>query len=530
MLDRFNSVLLIAQRDWLEATSTKVFWLGALLMPVVTLVLSIFGIFALTMATTSVTVGSYYVIDQSEGLGIEIRNEIIRSDVSNFVTELSESELSAEDEEILRDIHTATQTSTIPELVSSFMEYLEYPRRDSKTLAGDTLSERFSVWWPQNGDRIIELAPNVSFARYKEIIDPNVTEQELISWLKAERILGYFVIPDGFVSSNENAKYVTQEFLKQDLANWYENFATRVIQNKKFAESDISRETALWLLQRASFRTSKAVVPSRDSDPTTGISTDGATEETTREITVWEAVGEFAPAAYQYILWFLVFIGATVLMTNTVEEKSTKLVEVLLSDLDPVQLMDGKLLGSALTLLTVVGLWIFLITTPMMLGSNVIIAFLPQAGEFLESGVLSSIFNPFYIFNFIVFFVLGFAFYGYSLSALGSVCSNIREAQMMSMPVSLVAIVPLVLMFPIALDKSGLLATVMSYIPPFTPFVMMNIVGEVAWFNYLLIIVWMTGCTLSVRWFAQRIYTKGILLENKPTGIKGLVRLVGSAN
>lgn len=530
MLDRLNTVWLIAQRDWLEATSTKVFWLGALLMPVVTLVLSIFGIFAMTIATSSTTIGSYYVIDRTDGIGMEIRNEILRSDLSGFVTVLSESKLSSEDDAILSEIKRATQTVTIPELVGSFMEFLEYPRRDLDRATNDTLAKSFSAWWNNNEDRVVELAPNVSFARYKEVIDPNLTEQELISWLKAERILGYFVIPAGFVSSNENAKYVTEEILKQDLANWYESFATRVIQNKKFAESDISRETALWLLQRAAFRTSKAVDPSRDSSSRTSTTADGTTEETTREITVWEAVGEFAPAAYQYILWFLVFIGATVLMTNTIEEKSTKLVEVLLSDLDPVQLMDGKLLGSALTLLTVVGLWIFLISLPMTLGSNALVVLLPQVGEFMESGVLSSIFNPFYVINFLIFFVLGFAFYGYSLSALGSVCSNIREAQMMTMPVTLVAVVPLVLMFPIALNKSGLLATIMSYIPPFTPFVMMNIVGEVAWFNYLLILMWMTGCTLGVRWFAQQIYTKGILLENKPSGIRGLVRLVGSTN
>ena len=525
MLDRLYSVWLIAQRDWLEATSTKMFWLGALLMPVIIFVLAIFGMFAVTIASTSVTVGSYYVIDQSDGLGLEIRNEVLRSDVSNFLFVLSDRDPGKEDEEVLRDVHEATQTNSIPELVDSFMEYLKHPQRDFSTLVGDSLSERFVVWWTDNRDRVVDLVPNVSFAKYEEVLDPNLTEQELISRLKAKKILGYFVIPDGFDGANDNAKFVTENILKQDLADWYENFATRVIQNKKFAESDISRETALWLLQRASFQTSKAVEPSRDSS-----TTPSTTAETTKEVTVWEAVGEFAPAIYQYILWFLVFIGATILMTNTVEEKSTKLVEVLLSDLDSVQLMDGKLLGSALTLLTVIGLWIFLISLPIVLGSSAIVAFFPQVGEFLESGALSLIFNPLYVANFVIFFVLGFAFYGYSLSALGSVCSNIREAQIMATPINIVAIVPLVLMIPIALDKSGSLATIMSYIPPFTPFVMMNIVAEVAWINYLLILAWMTACTLSVRWFAKQIYTRGILLENKPAGIKGLVRLVGSTN
>lgn len=529
MLNRLYSIWLIAQRDWLEATSTKMFWLGALLMPVITLILAIFGMFAATLIGTSVTVGSYYVVDQSDGLGVEIRNEILRTDVTNFLSVISKRQPVSEDEEILTDIHEATQTTALPDLVNTCMELLEHPQPDLTTITRDTLAGRFSIWWENNKDLIVELAPEVSFAKYEEILTPKLTEQELISRLKREEILGYFIIPEGFINSNENAKFVTESILKQDLSNWYESFATRVIQNKKFAESDISRETALWLLQRASFQTSKAVEPPRDSAGRTS-STPVSAGDATKEVTVWETVGEFAPAIYQYILWFLVFIGATILMTNTVEEKSTKLVEVLLSDLDSVQLMDGKLLGSALTLLTVVGLWIFLISLPIILGSNVAVSFLPQVGEFLQSGALSSIFNPLFVINFVIFFILGFAFYGYSLSALGSVCSNIREAQMMATPINLVAIVPLILMVPIALDKSGTLPTIMSYIPPFTPFVMMNIVAEVAWTNYLLILVWMTVCTLGVRWLAKKIYTKGILLENKPAGIKGLVRLVGGTN
>lgn len=527
MLDRLYSVWLIAQRDWLEATSTKMFWIGALIMPVVTLGITIFGIFAVALASSSTTLGSFYVLDHSDGIGQEIRNEILRTDVTNFVTAISLDEPTSEDPAILREIYESTKTGTIPDLVNVILEQLAYPRRDSTNDYDSSLAGRFSTWWVNNHDVIVNITPNVSFARYTELIDPSLTEQQLIPLLKSEQILGYFTIPEGFVQSNENAKFVTENILKQDLANWYENFATRVIQNKRFAESNISRDTAIWLLQRASFQTSKAV------EPTSATSVAGrpsADSETTKEVTVWETIGEFAPAVYQYILWFLVFIGATVLMTNTVEEKSTKLVEILLSDLDPVQLMDSKLLGSALTLLTVLGLWIFLISLPMMLGSGMLVSFLPPVREFLESGVLNSIFNPLYVLNFVIFFVLGFSFYGYCLSAVGSVCSNIREAQMMATPVNLIVVVPLVLMVPIALDKSGGLATIMSYIPPFTPFVMMNIVSEVPWFNYLLILSWMTFCTLGVRWLAKQIYTKGILLENKPAGVRGLFRLIGGTN
>ncbi len=528
MLDRLQSVWLIAQRDWLEATSTKMFWIGALIMPVVTFVIAIFGMFAVTLASSSATVGSYYVVDQSNGLGLEIRNEILRSDIANFARTLSNREPVAEDDEVLKEVYNELKSGSRSDFVDSIFEILKHPRSDSTALSEISIAERFSMWWTNNNDQIVEIAPSVSFARYREILDPNLSLQQLNSLLKAEKILGYFVIPEGFLSSNEDAKYVTENILKHDLANWYERFATRVVQNKRFAESNISRETAMMLLQSASFRTSRAVVPPRGSPRTN--ETPSTSKETTKDVTVWETVGEFAPAIYQYILWFLVFIGATVLMTNTVEEKSTKLVEVLLSDLEPVQLMDGKLLGSALTLLTVVGLWIFLISLPMLLGASTFAAFFPQINEFLGSGALSLIFNPWYVINFLIFFVLGFAFYGYSLSALGSVCSNIREAQMMATPVSLVVIVPLILMVPIALDKTGMLATIMSYIPPFTPFVMMNIVAEVSWYSYLLVLLWMIAWTLGVRWIAKQIYTKGILLENKPAGIRGLVQLVGRSS
>ena len=529
MRDRINSVWQIAKRDWVEATSTKMFWFGALLMPVISVMIAIFAMFAIAITSTASSVGAYYVIDNSDGLGVEIRNEILRSDLSNFLFALSRRDLSAEDEEVLKEVHSALPSKAL-EFIDSFMEYLEHPRQDLSTLSTDSLGKRFSEWWSTNDDRIVQLAPNVSFARYDEILTPNLSEQELNSWLKTEKIVGYFVIPEDFISSNEGAKFVTKNILKDDLADWYENFATRVIQNKRFAESNISRETAVKLLQRASFRTSRAVAPSVSTPrPSTSAGTP-TSSELTEEVTVWETVGEFAPAIYQYILWFLVFIGATILMTNTVEEKSTKLVEVLLSNLDPAQLMDGKLLGSALTLLTVVGLWIFLLSLPMTLGSGALVVFAPQIGEFLSSGALNSIFNPLYVVNFVIFFILGFAFYGYALSAMGAVCSNIREAQLMSTPINLIIIVPLIFMVPIALDKTGGLATIMSYIPPFTPFVMMNIVAETTWYSYFLILLWMTACTLGVRWLARQIYTKGILLENKPSGIKGLVRLVGSSN
>ena len=76
--------------------------------------------------------------------------------------------------------------------------------------------------------------------------------------------------------------------------------------------------------------------------------------------------------------------------------------------------------------------------------------------------------------SFIVYFVLGYLFYAALLCGIGSLANNLKEAQTLMMPIQLLLIVPLVVMMPIGRDPNGLLAQVLSWLPPFTPFVMMN--------------------------------------------------------
>ena len=76
--------------------------------------------------------------------------------------------------------------------------------------------------------------------------------------------------------------------------------------------------------------------------------------------------------------------------------------------------------------------------------------------------------------SFIVYFILGYLFYAALLCGIGSLANNLKEAQTLMMPIQLLLIVPLVVMVPIGRDPNGLLAQVLSWFPPFTPFVMMN--------------------------------------------------------
>ncbi|MCY3884689.1 MAG: ABC transporter permease [Gammaproteobacteria bacterium] len=523
MNNYLRGVALIARRDLLESISTKVFWIGALLGPILIVVVMV--VVGILTAQTAVSKGQYAVIDHSEGLGDEIRNEILRSDLQQFVSAIAFR--SGIDEELLAEIkrdalaNAKEESELIDSFVESTLPYLSFPESNRRNLSGGVLPARFASWWSDNQELVMELVPGLSFERYVERKPGDTfTEEQLNTLVESEELLGYVVIPEDLVQTSENARFVTKNFLKADVAGWYENFATNVVRRYRVAEANIPEADAQWVVQPVSFAMNKTVT----QDQPTADGSESGSEIETESVSADAVISRFAPAVYQYVLWFMVFFGSVMLMTGTVEEKSTKLVEVLLSNADAGQLMDGKLLGIAATMLTVIGVWLVLIGTPVLLGAVALPAVLP-----FEIDIVGAVFKPVYVLNFIVFLVMGFMFFGYLFSAVGSVCTSIRDAQTLSAPISVVLIVPVMLIVPLAMDPSGPLALALKFFPPYTPFVMMNTAAELpALPVYLLIIVWMVAWTWASRWAAARIYKKGMLIESKPQGFKGLVRLVRS--
>lgn len=514
MPNHLRTILLIARRDWLESVSTKMFWIGALLGPILMIVLMV--IVGVASVSTAMSKGQYAVIDQSDGLAQEIRNEIHRRDIHTFL--VSTLVQNSESIEVLEELQAKFVVGGTIEYdaVSNFVEEV-LPYIDGYEATGGSAHERFATWWMENREVAVDLVPSLSIARYIEFLPGSqFSEENLQELVENETLIGYFVLPDNLVESSSEAKFVTKNILKNDVAAWYSNFATSVIRAKRVAAINVQEDDAQWIMQRVSFTTNKAVSPDDLAD--------GADlgQPVTEEVTAGEQIARFAPAVYQYILWFMVFMGSMMLMTGTVEEKSTKLVEVLLSNADAGQLMDGKLLGITATLLTVIGVWTSFIALPLALG---LFAF-PQF-SFLDIDIISAIFKPAYVVNFVIFLSLGFVFFGYLFSAVGSACASIRDAQVFSTPITIILIVPVMLMVPLAMDPTGMLATILKFFPPYTPFVMMNTAAELPSLPvYLLILAWMLLWTCASRWIAARVYQKGMLMESKPKGFKELVRLV----
>jgi ABC-type Na+ efflux pump permease subunit len=208
------------------------------------------------------------------------------------------------------------------------------------------------------------------------------------------------------------------------------------------------------------------------------------------------------------------------LMMNTVEEKSSRVIEVLLSSVSPVQLLAGKIVGIAATGLTMVLSWLlaFFLATKYLPG-------VLGASPDLPLSTIAS--DPLLLGSFLAYFLLGYLFYAAILVGLGSVCNTVSDAQNMMPAFMLVLIVPLLAMVPIGRDPNGVLAQVLSYIPPFTPFVMMNrAAGPPTMFEYAVTTALLVVSIMIALWAGAKVFRIGVLLTGKPPKLKEILRWI----
>ena len=194
-----------------------------------------------------------------------------------------------------------------------------------------------------------------------------------------------------------------------------------------------------------------------------------------------------------FLLWSLVITGASILLNSVMEEKSNKILEVLLSSASATEILTGKVLGVAMLTLTVLLAW-------GGIGAFGLIAGLPQyapmVAEVLLDGGL--------IWYFLVFAVGGYLMYAVLFAAIGAFCETPRDAQTLMGPIMMVLVVPLLIMQMALQTPDAPLVRIMSLIPFFTPFVMsarapsepplIEIVGSIAgMFAFALLMVWLAG-------------------------------------
>ena len=241
----------------------------------------------------------------------------------------------------------------------------------------------------------------------------------------------------------------------------------------------------------------------------------GATDDAQRvESESQRVVKMMVPFFFMYLLFMGIVGMGQHMLSSIIEEKNSRVIEVLLSALSPFQLMAGKILGLAGIGLTVVSLW-------------AAAAYLAACWQGLNIDVNASL-----ILYFAVYYALGFLFVSSILAGIGSICNTIKETQSLMMPIMLVFMLPLFAWFQLVQDPNGTLARVLSFVPPVTPMVMILRLsaGADIWLGEVLFsIVLLAAAVLAMVWVAAKVFRTGILMYGKRPGLREVVRWLRQA-
>jgi ABC-type Na+ efflux pump permease subunit len=202
-------------------------------------------------------------------------------------------------------------------------------------------------------------------------------------------------------------------------------------------------------------------------------------------------------------------MSAPQLMNAVMQEKMSKISEVLLGSVTPFELMMGKLLGSA---------GMSLVLALVYLGGGVVLA--------LRSGY-AAVITPELIGFFLVFMVLAVLLYGSVFIAVGSACNDLKDAQSLITPVMLVAIVPMFAWQAVQRSPSSAFSVAASLFPTATPFLMqlrLALHPAPPWWQVVLGVVVCAATTVGCVWAAGKVFRVGLLATGKSAGFGDMVR------
>lgn len=243
-----------------------------------------------------------------------------------------------------------------------------------------------------------------------------------------------------------------------------------------------------------------------------------------------------------FLIYLFVFVYGAQVMRGVIEEKTSRIVEVMISSVKPFQLMAGKIFGLAAVALTqfliwvIFGIGLYLVAVNFILGNEIDAANVASQGMMTpeNDNMIFSIINtidainfPYIIGCFIFYFLFGYLLYAAMFAAIGSAVDKESDTQQFMFPVSLPLIAAIIVLIRALDNPDGNIAFWFSMIPLTSPIVMMARVP----FN---IPIWQLALSMTIliasfvfmTWLAGRIYRTGILMYGKKPTFKELLKWV----
>lgn len=480
-----NRLLLVAMREFTSTVFTRGFLLGVVLMPVI-MGIAIGAVALVSKLEGPRIVGRVAVVDRSGSTGARIAEKF-----------------SPEGESKARAAEAAKAQAAVDEgLRRMNVEVPKEQLEQAKARVGTEMNKAKT-----EADLTVELVPaeTANLDQLKDSVRAAEIKTRRGTTEGPGPVLALVVVPPGAVAPGENGEYTDFEL---------------------FANPRLDFEVQ----SKIRGRVGDAVVDARlATDPritASGISPDAlrALLRTPRpEIKNLTAEGErkglgplqfLVPVAFMILLMMSVMSGGQYLLTAVVEEKSSRVMEVLLSAVSPGQLMVGKIIGQM-----GVALLILLVYSGLGLAGLAIFA-------------LSDLVQPITLVYLVVYFFIAFFTIASLMAAAGSAVNEMREAQTLISPIMMIVMLPWLMWMPIQRAPNSSFATIASFVPGINPFVMAIRLGGSEPIPFWQIPVSMLvgiAAAAFFGWAAGKIFRIGVLMYGKPPDLKTLVKWVRMA-
>ena len=323
--------------------------------------------------------------------------------------------------------------------------------------------------------------------------------QELSERINKETLDAYLIIPENFDSTDAKFDFYARNASDFITKGQLENAVEESVRAERLAKANISEEKLREINQKINFSVTKVSQKGEEKDNDLGF-----------------AVG--------FTLAMIIYISLTlygsVIMGAIIEEKETRIAEILFSSAKPFELMMGKLVGVGLASLTQVAIW---------LGTAGIVA-----GYFLTMASMSGLpiplpsFSVSFILLFLLFFLLGFFCYAAIYAIIGAMVTTSQEGQQFVFPPILISLVGLYSVFLVIRDPNSTYSFVASITPFISPIVMpvrIFIDMPPIW-EILLAILLNVGIIFLITWIAAKVYRTGMLMYGKRATIPEVLRWI----
>jgi ABC-2 type transport system permease protein len=238
-----------------------------------------------------------------------------------------------------------------------------------------------------------------------------------------------------------------------------------------------------------------------------------------------------------FLIYMAILLYGSFVMQAVIEEKSTRIVEIIISSARPFDLLMGKVLGVGMTGLVQMGAWALMLSGIMIYGGTIAALFidpstlnLPETASSAEVMAAADIpipqLDPMIFAAFVLFFLMGYLMYASLFAAVGSAVENVQDAQSLTIPLMLPIILAMAVLTPVIESPDSTLATIMSHFPLTSPIIMMVRISitDIPIWEVGLSLAILLGSFLGAIWFSGRIYRVGVLSYGKKPSLAELIR------